>query len=234
MTDAGISCVTCPILRPAGRPRRPNRMACCDGCRERLATMLAELPGLFAGLDEHLEPGRGGAEIRPKGFESQPPLSITALSLRAQGSMLPATEGRPLAQDQLGDVPPLERLWWWCEDWAQTLRHGTPPPNMEHVCGWLRRRLPWACDNHPAIDEFTTDLRAMSGAIRAITGGDRGEKVGRCPQTLTDGTRCNTQLFVDPYVDIIKCSRCSMEWRRRDGQWLHLRGQQIAAGVEAA
>lgn len=212
-----ILCICCPILRPASRPRRPNTLAVCDGCRDMLARHLAELPGLYAALEEHLEPGRGGTEIRLKGFESQPPMSAAILSLLGPGSETPIGE-----------------LAWWASDWAGMRRELQPEPRMPTLCAWLADRLGWACDEHPAVDEFAADLRHISGAIKAVTGGDRGERVGRCPRTLTDGSRCDTQLYVDPYVDKIVCSRCHMEWNRRDGQWLHLRGQQLAAGVEAA
>ena len=227
-----VLCITCPVLRPAGAPRQPNRPMVCDGDRTTLAGYLTDLPGLYAGLYEMLEPGRSGAEIRAKGFESQLPSAVDPLSMLAPGSMLPSIEGRPWAQDQIGDVPPLEQLWWWAEDWAQAFTVAMPGPYFAPVCWWLATWLPRACDDHPAVDEFAADLRRVTATLKAMTGGYQGERVGRCPQRLPDNSRCGTQLYVDPYVDVIECSRCHMRWRRRDGQWMHLRGQQLAAGVE--
>jgi len=65
------------------------------------------------------------------------------------------------------------------------------------------------------------------------SGRSRGEPVGRCSRQLGE-ERCNTPLYVDPYVDEIQCMRCRQNWKRRDGEWMHLRAQQLSTGVEAA
>lgn len=209
-----ILCVTCPVLRPSASPRQPNTPQVCDGCRERLAADLTALPDAYALVDT--ETGRGGGELRATGFESRPPLNITALSLLGPGTDTPAY-----------------RLLAWADDWAGYLDHTPPEPDVTSTCRWLSTRLPWACDQHPAIDEFALDLRDLTGQLRAFTGRDRGERVGRCPRKLGDQT-CDTPLYVDPYVDQIECARCRMTWKRRAGEWMHLRAQQMSAGVEAA
>jgi hypothetical protein len=208
-----LLCVTCPVLRPNANPRRPNNPQVCDGCRDRLGADLAALPDAYALVDT--ESGRAAGELRASGFESRPPLNITALSLLGPGS----------------DTPPA-KLDAWVQDWATYRRTQLPPPSVYAMCAWLAEHLPWACDEHPAIDEFAGDIRDLVGELRAFTGKDRGESVGRCPRKLGDST-CDTPLFVDPYVDEIQCSRCRMTWKRRAGEWMHLRAQQMTAGVEA-
>ena len=213
MTDS-ILCVTCPVLRPKGQPREPRTPQVCDGCRDRLANDLSALPAAYAAVDA--EPARGTTEIRSRAFESRPPLNITALSLLG-----PGTE------------TPLAILDFWVQDWAGMLEQRIPDPYVTTLALWLSARLPWACDTHPAVDDFATDVRSITAALRAFESKDRGEPVGRCPRQLGDD-RCNTPLYVDPYADHIQCTRCRQTWRRREGEWMHLRAQQLSAGVEAA
>lgn len=229
MTD--ILCVTCSVLRPNGNPRRPNNPQVCDGCRERLSTDLYGLPSAYADVDT--EPARVGGERRTIGFESRPPLATEALSLISHGSVLPSTQGTRYPQDQLGTVPPVELLWWWAEDWHtyRDMREVMPDPVITGLVSWLGNRLSWACDQHPAVDEFAENLRDVARQLRAFGGRDRGQPVGRCPRRFGDDL-CGTALYVDPYVNEIECPRCRMKWRRRDGEWMHLRAQQLNAGLE--
>lgn len=213
MTET-ILCVTCTVLRPKAQPRLPNRPMVCDGCRDRLATDLTALPSAYAAVDA--EPVRGTTEIRSRAFESKPPLNITALSLLGPGT-----------------VTPLAILDFWVQDWAGMLEQELPVATVATLAVFLAARLPWACDQHPAIDGFAADLRELTGQLRAFEGKDRGASVGRCPRQIGD-ERCGTQLYVDPYVDEIQCTRCRQKWKRRDGEWMHLRAQQLSAGVEAA
>lgn len=214
MTEPSILCVTCVVLRPKGKPREPNTPNVCDGCRERLDQDLQALPDAYALVD--VEPVRGMSEIRSRAFESRPPLSITALSLLGPG----------------WDTPPAI-LIAWAGDWANRLDHTAPGETLSETARWLWVRLSWACGNHPNVDEFASDLRRIAGELHAHTGRDRGERVGNCPRQYGDD-HCNTPLYVDPYVDEIECSRCHQKWKRKAGEWMHLRAQQLSAGVEAA
>ncbi len=215
MTEpSSILCLTCAVLRPKGQPRLPKTPQVCNGCRERLATDLAALPDAYAAVDA--EPVRGTSEIRSRAYESRPPLNITALSLLGPGTHTP-----------------LATLDFWVQDWAGYLEQALPDAYVSTMALWLSARLPWACDSHPAIDDFAADLREITGQLRAFESKDRGESVGRCPRQM-GGERCNTRLYVDPYVDEIACTRCKQRWKRRAGEWMHLRAQQLAAGVEAA
>lgn len=213
MANDLILCVCCPVLRQRGKPHLPRTPQCCDWCRMRLAADLTALPETYALVDA--EPTRAMGEIRSRAFESRPPLNITALSLLGPGT----------------DTPPA-RLDFWVQDWAGMLNQALPGPTVVELCAWLMTRLSWACDTHPAVDEFAHDIRELTGQLRVFAVKDRGERVGNCPRQFGDD-RCNTPLYVDPYVDEIECSRCHMKWKRRAGEWMHLRGQQLAAGVES-
>lgn len=229
-----VLCVLCALYRPQSKPRQPTVPQACDGCRERLSGELSGLPEAYMAVGGNLEHGRTGGERRATGFESQAPLNVHAVSLIAPGSVIPATDGRPYPQDQLGDVPPLEQLAWWVEDWIGTRARREPMPalSIPFVVVWLKVRLEWACNDHPAIDEFAADIHRIAWALKPHDS-DRGEKVGKCPRKNGDSV-CGTALYVDPYTDRIRCTRCGQEWRRRNGEWLHLRAQQIAAGTDAA
>lgn len=211
---SAILCLCCAVLRPKGRPHLPRTPHVCDTCRDRLSTDLVALPDTYAQVDA--DPVRGISEIRSRAYESKPPLNIAALSITGPGA----------------DTP-LARLDSWAQDWAGMLDQALPGATVYELCGWLSARLPWACDHHPAIDEFAQDVRDITGQLRMFAGRERGERVGNCPRAYgTD--RCNTALYVDPYVHEIECSRCHMKWKQQAGEWIHLRAQQLAAGVEAA
>lgn len=213
MTE-GVLCITCTVLRSKGTPHQPHVPMCCNWCRTRLETLLAEIPTAYALIDA--EPVRGTSEIRSRAFESRPPLNITALSLLGPGT---------------GTPPAI--LDFWVQDWAGELNQQLPDPFVTTMCTWLTARLSWACDSHPAIDEFARNMHELSGQLRPFQSTDRGERVGRCPRQAGDD-RCNTPLYVDPYVDEIQCTRCKQKWKRKAGEWMHLRAQQLSAGVEAA
>jgi hypothetical protein len=229
-----LLCVVCPVLYPnSDKPRQPDRPQVCDGCRTKLTEAISGIPVSLAAVWDSVEPGRTGAERRTVGYESRPPLNVSALSELHHGSVIPAKEGTRWPQDQLGTIPPRELLWWWAEDWAQERQESAPQSDAHSLCEWIINRLEWACDSHLAVDEFARDIRDATRALRAFRPSETGESAGRCPQRRGD-TRCDAPLFVDPYVDTIRCGRCGTEWKRREGQWMHLRGQQMAAGVEAA
>lgn len=218
-----LLCVVCPTFGRDGednhpKPRRPNVPNVCDADRERLAGDLAALPDAYYAVPDHLYPSPAGGERHSIGYESRPPVNISALSLLGPG------EGTPLAV-----------MATWAMDWATYLREAGPVNEMTAVCQWLGIRLDWACSNHPAVDEFAAALSDVLGQLRPFQSAKVGEPAGRCPRRPGD-QRCKTPLYVDPYDEQaeIVCPRCKSKWKRGDGEWIHLRAQQIAAGVEAA
>jgi hypothetical protein len=100
------------------------------------------------------------------------------------------------------------------------------------LVGWLLVRLDWACDEHPAVDDFAAEVRDIAHQVHAAARtGSSGTKVGRCPAVLRDDSRCGATLRADPYLDRITCPRCSTEWNRNTGGWLRLRGEQERLAV---
>jgi len=76
------------------------------------------------------------------------------------------------AGDQIGNVSVAAVLDSWVRDWIDVRAIGERRPiaSVSSLYGWLSVRLDWACDEHPAIDEFATELRHLRGALRAALG----------------------------------------------------------------
>ena len=140
--------------------------------------------------------------------------------------------------DQHGALPPLVLLDQWVQDW---ISYGAgdhqPVPTMSSQCGWLSVRLDWACEHHPAIDDFADELRRrvyhVLRGVLGLTEERQGSYVGRCPMPCQGGGLCETSLWVDPYTTRICCGArgCSGEWDRSKHQWVSLVAAQEAAGL---
>jgi hypothetical protein len=227
-----VACVTCPVLAPSIAPRIPSWPATCDSCRQRLRRDLSGLPDAVASLPR--EPGTGHGPRVSGTPEPRLPVRLLVVDLT-----LPANHGslRPWShrfddEDQVGPLSVATVLDAWVRDWVETReqREHLPPANVVNLVEWLFDRLDWACDEHPAVDEFASDLRDTVRAVHSAQQlGGAGEKVGRCPMVLRDDTRCAAPLRADPYMDRITCQRCGSSWYRPDGGWWHLRALQQAA-----
>lgn len=227
-----VLCVVHPVLRPSEPPKAPQWPVTCEVCRSALRRDLSGLPGAVQSLPR--EPGTGHGPRVSGTPEPRLPvrLLVVDLTLRAnQGSLRPWSH-RFDDEDQVGPLSVATVLDTWVRDWIGTReqREHLPPANVVSLVGWLLNRLDWACDEHPAVDEFASDLRDMVRAVHSAQQlGGSGEKVGKCPMVLRDDTRCGTALRADPYMDRITCGRCGTTWNRRDGEWWHLRALQEAA-----
>lgn len=242
MTDEHL-CVCCPTRSPTEPPRHYDEPQVCTGCRQWLSGILTRLPDDYATLPaafpKSTTPQSNGSKIRstPQGSE---PLNWWPFDL-----MLPANQGtRPLMArgflgldpDQTGDLSAATILDTEARDWNTYLNEHLPEPYVWSLCRWLGHRLEWACDHHPAIDEFAAVIYELSRSITSAARTDhgKGERIGNCPARMRDETYCNTPLRVDPYVDQIQCGRCGSRWDRRKGEWLKLRADQIAMKKETA
>src|SRR5262249_32893145 len=45
-----------------------------------------------------------------------------------------------------------------------------PVPTVVTLAGWLSARLDWACDHHPAVDEYAHEIRALLHRCRRMVG----------------------------------------------------------------
>ncbi len=107
-----------------------------------------------------------------------------------------------LSGDQVGDASVVGILDSWARDW-QTYRWATlPEPTVPRLVDWLLDRLDWACDEHPAIDDFAWELAQVAAAIRPA--GPRPD--------LKKGIPCRgcdrVALYHWPGSDRIECGAC--------------------------
>jgi hypothetical protein len=140
-------CVTCARLFVSAPVRYYERPNVCQGCRDRLRQLLAELVDVYAQLD--LERLRGHGQRVAGSREPPLPLRIDVLDL-------------------LHDVPAL--LDSWARDWQTYTWALLPVPTVTSLTSWLSVRLEWACNSHPAIDDFAGELHAVIGTVRSAAG----------------------------------------------------------------
>lgn len=141
----------------------PERGLVCDSCRGPLPALLADIAGMRIKLN--LRPGIGHGAPKVSGSREAPlPLNVDALDLS-----LPARHIIDPGQDQIGNWPAASILDAWVRDWRERRDRGErlPVPTVAVLVPWLTVRLDWACDEHPAVDEFVRDMRDLHHAFRA-------------------------------------------------------------------
>lgn len=107
-----------------------------------------------------------------------------------------------LSGDQAGDPSAPAVLDSWARDW-QTWRWALlPDPAVPALARWLADRLDWACDRHPAVDDFAAELSDLAGRLRP-----RGPKA-----ELKTGVPCRecdrVTLYRWPGSDFVECGSC--------------------------
>ena len=204
-----MTCVVC-------QRRTPERPMVCDGCRRRIDVDLSEIVDLYALLPTALEPGPSTGQRVSGSREAPLPLRVDPLDLA-----LPVRNPGPVRDDarlQTGHQPVAVRLWWIVDDWRSVRGQGErqPEPTVVTLTGWLRHRLDWACDHHPAIDEAAAELRTMTGELRAVLG--RSELRHRLPAPCPD---CDMlTLYRDDGSDYVECGSCHRLWTEDEYAWL--------------
>lgn len=156
--------------------RHYERAHVCEPDRRWLDELLGEIANLYTDLPYALSPS-GNPGQRVTGSRTPPlPLRVDILDLT-----LPANQGARalyargllgLDEDQTGTLSVATVLDTWARDW---LTYGTawgrlPQPTVRALIGWLRVRTTWACDHHPAVDEFAGEMRELASALRRATG----------------------------------------------------------------
>lgn len=202
-------CVVC-------QRRPPTRPAVCESCRTRLADSLTEVAQLYAALPTVLEPGRRGVQ-RVSGTREAPlPLRVDVLDLS-----MPLRGSQAVSDphgDQTGMVSVAQVLDAWARDWTDTRSKGErlPLPTVAVLARWLSDRLDWACDEHPAVDEFAAELAETLAALRGVHGLTRLRH--RLPAPCPD---CDMRvLYRDDGADYIECGSCHRLWTEEEYGWL--------------
>lgn len=94
-------------------------------------------------------------------------LAVVDLTAAARNGIVHDLHG-----DQTGEVSIATVLDQWVRDWRD-LRHAAehlPQPTVPILTRWLGDRLEWACDHHPAICDFATEIRRLAAVLRGVLG----------------------------------------------------------------
>jgi hypothetical protein len=202
MTERTCQCLCCgPRCRAAHRDR------VCPRCRDTTDEQLAALPGLYAALADHLEPGTGRGE-RVSGSRTPPlPVALVALTLRATGGIV-------------ATLTDIEDSWRQLLGWTNRVFRGSHEQTLDHTVKFLRNNLHWACDHHPEPQIFADAIRGLHATCKAALGEHiLRVTIGHCP-TATDDGPCGARLSVDPWAAQVRCPACRTEWPRE--HWLLL------------
>jgi len=240
------ACVLCPIFHPSGQPRLPHFPPVCDSCRSRLASDLRELPDLYALLPSVMSPGSSGESTKVSGSRDAPvPPNLDVVDLllpvrpgsvgvrmrfdarglpglRPQDPPQPvnwATEGGdPL---QVGSLSVLTVLDFWARDWCEARDVGENPPTpvVASMAAWLSgERLRWACDSHPAIEEFADDIRRLVRVTRRLL--NVAKVVFRLPVPCPSAECDRMALHREAGGEYIECGACGRLWTESEYQRL--------------
>lgn len=198
-----LLCVVCSQVEPDNPP-------VCTRDRQRLAQALWELRDLHALLPFALVPGQGARQPgHVQQVEAPLPLRDTALDLTGRV----ATYGfRDSVQDyhgdQIGHQPVVAILDGWARDWSAIREdEELPDPTVDALVSWLSRRLGWALDVHPAIDDFAHELTVTLYICRTVI------KVSRRPIYSDEACpRCGTAALRRQSGDPSwRCAECHEE-----------------------
>lgn len=156
-------CVCCPQLR-SGEPRIWERANVCEGDRTLMATWLSELQDDAPELPHHLYRTTVHAERVSGSSEPVLPIAEDVWDLLQPATLSHGHGDWP--QDQIGFISIATFVDLWCRDWADTRGQGEVGSGVD----WLKVRLEWACDEHPAIDDFAHELARIHHAVHRYAG----------------------------------------------------------------
>lgn len=193
----------------------------CPSDRNRIRHTLDDVYELYAELPDALTRG-GTAGPKVSGSKEMPlPLNVDVLDLMGPANAEPVSDQW---RDQTGQIAVAAILDTWVSDWIDTRGLGERQPiaTVANLNGWLLVRLDWACDKHPAIDVFATEIGKLRGAMRATLGqtDERPEHMAApCPG-------CDMLTLVrKPGADRIECANQDCRRVLRDseyGQWARM------------
>lgn len=204
------SCATC------GRELRHEELGriACRLCQRRTDENLQALAGdtgLYATLQDALQPTRSVVDARVSGSRSAPlPLRLEALSLSASGGVV------TILQTWLTDWH--DQLGWRHPRWEGNLQQ-----QVDQVVKALRVNLEWAATEHPAFADFSAEVASLTRACRAQTTGERPER------RITVACPCGGTLRITISTPGARCAACSTQYARTDVLELPLAQRTMAA-----
>jgi hypothetical protein len=187
-----------------GRPRTAlDGLYLCGPCRDQLEALLAQLPGLYADLEDRLASGSTSTGPAVSGSASEPlPINTAVADHRHQ-----------IQHD----------LVWWCILVAD--ERGIARPERDDpatTAAWLARHVDWCAGRRHAAEELLPVLRGLAGRARAIIDPDRKLPTGeRCRTVGEDGERCDGAIVMRQAPDETWSARCPMCGQQEAADYLH-------------
>lgn len=229
MTDERI-CVICG--------RRPyERAQVCWPDRGRLPHILADIADLYLQLPEVLERGQAAGQRVSGSREAPVPVSLDVVDLSASARIGNATaQAKRNPDDQIGHISVPSILDAWVRDWRDEMAfaQSLPLPTVPELVRWLRDRIEWACDRHPAVDEFAAEMVKTRGILRSILGLTESEP------DFCDGVVCKSCDRMALYRDgqYVECDACGLLYTEAEyNEWVALLEGQVKCpecGVKVA
>jgi hypothetical protein len=107
-----------------------------------------------------------------------------------------------LSGDQVGEPSIPAVLDSWATDWQSYEWSTLPVPTVPALANWLKARLEWACDVHPAVDDFAAELASLAARVRPLA--PRAELKRGVPCRECD----KVTLYRWPGSDYVECGSC--------------------------
>ena len=173
----------------------------CDACTHGLDVRLAELPGQYLLLAEHLRPGAARGD-GPVALVREAPLPVRAdvLDMRATGGMVTTLEEwRAAMQEARG--------------WGRPARSGTVERRVLAAARGLKMNLDWIAAEFAGAGDLAQEIRALAGQVNALLDpAPPTLSVGECAADLGGGDICGAPLRVPHGSTTVRCRRCGTDY----------------------
>lgn len=124
-------------------------------------------------------------------------------------------------RDQTGMIAVAAMLDQWARDWRDEMAfaQSLPVPTVPELARWLSDRVEWACDRHPAVDEFANEMGRLRAILRGVLG------LTEPPAEFCDGIVCRK---CDRYAlyrenDYVECDHCGLLYSETEyREWVGL------------
>lgn len=183
--------------------QRPTGRMACERCEATMRRQLSEVVDFQALAADNLVPGQGG-----DGRATERTLGINVAALDTCAAF-----------DAIMVLESWERVWR--EDYgltaygpASAARSDAGEATLLGIVNFLQAWLSKTCDEHPAVDEFASELRNLHRQMQQAAGQTRRAAWRVTCPTDTDDGECGQQLKVsgEDFGGQVTCRSCRTTW----------------------